>query len=229
MGYDFITDMLVLEFALDTQQIDTYRADNWLNRAAQSLAEALRLAASKELDVEFTELVTGFRLRNNSNGFFVDLYLYDNLSSGAGYAVAVSKEIGTLLKETETILKSCSCESACHSCLKHYRNQFVHGMLDRLAALDLLNWGVHGQLAPKLPLEMQKDYLNPLCRILEDSGYTIRVESTGIIISNQYQKKKVIIYPAMWVEPSNAGEIYLSDASLKYAKPYALQKIIDSF
>ena len=229
LGYDFITDMLVLEFALDTQQIDTYRADNWLNRAAQSLAEALRLAASKELDVEFTELVTGFRLRNNSNGFFVDLYLYDNLSSGAGYAVAVSKEIGTLLKETETILKSCSCESACHSCLKHYRNQFVHGMLDRLAALDLLNWGVHGQLAPKLPLEMQKDYLNPLCRILEDSGYTIRVESTEIIISNQYQKKKVIIYPAMWVEPSNAGEIYLSDASLKYAKPYALQKIIDSF
>ena len=179
--------------------------------------------------MEFTELVTGFRLRNNSNGFFVDIYLYDNLSSGAGYAVAVSREIGTLLKETETILKSCSCESACHSCLKHYRNQFVHGMLDRFAALDLLNWGVYGQLAPELSLEMQKDYLNPLCRILENSGYTVQMESTGIFVSDRCKKQRVIVYPAMWAEPSDIGIIYLSDASLKYAKPYAMQKIIDSF
>lgn len=44
LGYDFITDMLVLEFTIDVRIIDARRNDNpWLNRAAQSLAEALRL------------------------------------------------------------------------------------------------------------------------------------------------------------------------------------------
>ena len=66
-------------------------------RAAQSLAEALRIVASKELDIEFTELVTGYRLRQNEEGSFVDLYLYDSLSSGAGYAVSIESEIDSLL------------------------------------------------------------------------------------------------------------------------------------
>ena len=74
--------------------MDIHRTDNpWLTRAAQSLAEAFRLAASKELDVEFTELVTGYRIRTNAAGAFVDVYLYDSLSSGAGYAVSVADNI----------------------------------------------------------------------------------------------------------------------------------------
>ena len=49
LGYDFITDMLVLEFTIDDKIIDARRYDNpWLSRAAQSLAEALRLVASKK-------------------------------------------------------------------------------------------------------------------------------------------------------------------------------------
>ena len=48
LGYDFITDMLVLELTIDDKIIDARRYDNpWLSRAAQSLAEALRLVASK--------------------------------------------------------------------------------------------------------------------------------------------------------------------------------------
>ena len=102
LGYDFVTDMLVLEFALDDKLIDTHRKDNpWLSRAAQSLAEGLRLAASKYLDVEFDELVTGYRLRNNPEGTFVDIYLYDSLSSSAGYAVSAAEEIGALIKSLE--------------------------------------------------------------------------------------------------------------------------------
>ena len=40
--------------------------------------------------------------------------------------------------------------------------------------------------------------------------------------------KKVVVYPAMWVEPCAAGTIFVSDAYIKYAKPYAVQKILDS-
>ena len=82
LGYDFVTDMLVLEFALDRQQIEINPMRNsWLNRAGQSLAEALRLAACQELDIEFTELVTGYRVRQNQTGDFVDIYLYDTMTA----------------------------------------------------------------------------------------------------------------------------------------------------
>lgn len=146
LGFDFVTDMLVFEFELDKQTIASGRTDNmWIYRASQSLAEALRLAASKELDVEFTELVTGYRIRDNNKGAFVDIYLYDSLSSGAGYAVSVAEIARKLFDSIESMLTECDCGCACHKCLKHYRNQHVHGALDRFAALDLLRWGIYGK------------------------------------------------------------------------------------
>ena len=141
LGYDFITDMLVLEIALDKHKIDTNPEKNsWLHRAGQSLAEALRLAACQELDIEFTELVTGYRVRQGFENDFIDLYLYDSLSSGAGYAVSIEASIQSLLQKTRELLSGCKCDTACYQCLKHYRNQYYHGFLDRWAALQLLNW-----------------------------------------------------------------------------------------
>lgn len=230
LGYDFVTDMLVLEFALDKEKINVSKGDTlWLNRAAQSLSEALRLAACKELNVEFSELITGHRVRRNPSGVFVDIYLYDNLSSGAGYAVSVASEINTLLDRTEKLLERCDCESACHNCLKHYRNQFMHGNLDRFAALDLLRWGTQGSLVGSIPLKMQESFIAPLRNILDSSGYTISFEPAGIFVSSQARKKEIIIYPAMWTTPPNNGNIYISDILLKIARPYAVRKIMEAF
>lgn len=229
LGYDFVTDMLVLEFALDDRQIDAARKDNpWLSRAAQSLAEALRLTASQELDIEFTELVTGYRLRRNSKGSFVDIYLYDSLSSGAGYAVGVADVIETLLEKMEMLLSGCSCGGACHHCLKHYRNQYIHGMLDRFAALDLLHWGINGTIAREIPMYQQKNYIMPLVNILEESGCQLSFSDDKIIINKSGGKAtRLMVYPAMWIEPYQEGTVFISDAMIKFAKPYAVQKIIE--
>lgn len=228
LGYDFVTDMLVLEFAIDDRKIDVRRKDNpWLTRAAQSLAEALRLAASKYLDIEFTELVTGYRLRTNPTGSYIDIYLYDSLSSGAGYAVGVANEIEELLNQIEILLKGCSCSSACHDCLKHYRNQHVHGLLDRFAALQLLQWGKRGSIASAYSVEKQKQLLFPLKEILTNSGCTITMDADGIIAKNSKRQKRVVIYPAMWVEPKAKDTIFVSDAYIMYSKPYAVQKILE--
>ena len=228
IGYDFITDMLVLEIKLDEQKMDIHRTDNpWLTRAAQSLAEAFRLAASKELDIEFTELVTGYRIRTNNAGAFVDVYLYDSLSSGAGYAVSVADNIETLLNRIRELLASCDCGNACHKCLKHYRNQYVHGLLDRFAALELLDWGGNGELADSLTVEGQKALLLPLESILRVSGCTLLVTNNEIVAKHRGREVKLVVYPAMWKEPREDGTIYVSDAYIKYAKPYAVQKILN--
>ena len=42
------------------------------------------------------------------------------------------------------------------------------------------------------------------------------------------KQKKIVVYPAMWAEPNASDTIFVSDAYIKYAKPYAVQKILDN-
>lgn len=224
-----VTDMLVLEFALDRQLIDVSpQRNSWLNRAGQSLAEALRLAVCQELDIEFTELVTGYRIRQSRNGAFVDIYLYDSLSSGAGYAVSIESSMKALLSKTRELLTNCTCDSACHKCLKHYRNQYIHGTLDRKSALSLLDWGETGARAAALSHKEQEHLLHSLEQILQLSGIQLAMSGCPIWAEGRYARKKINIYPAMWARPRAEDTIFVSDVQLKYAKPYALKTILDS-
>lgn len=229
LGYDFVTDMLVLEIELDHEKINTKRDNIWLNRASQSLAEAFRLAACRELDVEFTELVTGYRYRQNKKGSFIDIYLYDSLSSGAGYAINAANNIDKLLDKVREILNGCNCESACYNCLKHYRNQFVHGILDRFAALDLLNWAQKGELHTRISKEKQIQLITPLVDILREMHYFIEFVGDQIYITHNNNRKEIVIYPSMLKQPDSKNIVYLSEAYLKYAKPYSLDAILSAF
>ena len=229
LGYDFVTDMLVLEIELDHEKINTKRDNIWLNRASQSLAEAFRLAACRELDVEFTELVTGYRYRQNKKGSFIDIYLYDSLSSGAGYAINAANNIDKLLDKVREILNGCHCESACYNCLKHYRNQFVHGILDRFAALDLLNWAQKAELHTRISKEKQIRLITPLVDILREMHYFIEFDGDQIYITHNNNRKEIVIYPSMLKQPSSKNIVYLSEAYLKYAKPYSLDAILSAF
>lgn len=226
LGYDFLTDMLVLEFEMDREYVNSSPQNLWTSRAAQSLAEALRLTASKELDVEFTELVSGYRQRHGASANYIDVYLYDSLSSGAGYCTKIGEQIGAILQKVESQLMSCTCSSACYHCLKHYRNQPLHGILDRFAALQLLQWGKDGTAAAPISTEKQIDYLLPLKEILRHSGIELNVEYEIVTVQKGNQKKQLLVYPAMWVPPTDTGVIAVSDAELQFAKPYALDQIV---
>lgn len=134
--------------------MDIHRTDNpWLTRAAQSLAEAFRLAASKEL--------------------------------------------------------------------------YVHGLLDRFAALELLEWGTSGKLAESLSVEEQHRLLLSLESILRVSGCTLVALDDGILVKRKGKERKLVVYPAMWKEPQQEDTVYVSNAYIKYAKPYAVQKILN--
>ncbi|WP_317383515.1 DEAD/DEAH box helicase [Anaerobiospirillum succiniciproducens] len=226
LGYDFITDMLVLEFTIDQSKIDiTSDERSWINRASQSLAEAIRLAASKLLDVEFTELVSGFRFRQGRSGAFVDIFLYDSLSSGAGYSSAAAERIEEILEGAENILRQCKCQSACSNCLKHYQNQYAHALFDRHEALHLLEWSKTGDLPESLALTEQQALLSSLKNIITNAGITLHMDEDKTIGESSKVRKKIVIYPAMWTLPYEENTVFISDALLKYAKPYALDHL----
>ena len=100
-------------------------------------------------------------------------------------------------------------------------------MLDRFAALELLRWGMQGVIASTFSIDQQKRFLAPLRNILNMSGCNISFNEGGIVAFRKENIKKVAVYPAMWVEPYEKGTIFVSDAYIKYAKPYAVQKILD--
>ena len=59
------------------------------------------------------------------------------------------------------------------------------------------------------------------------SGCNISYRGKKIIAKRRNHEKRVVVYPAMWAEPKEANTIFVSDAYIKYAKPYAVQKILD--
>lgn len=227
LGYELKTDMLVLEFRLDNAIINTRTHNNlWLTRAATSLAEALRLVAGKKMDIEFSELITGHRIRSGNENTYIDIYIYDSLSSGAGYSEHLSDVIEELLLDTLEYLKGCDCESACYSCLKHYRNQHKHARLDRNAAIDLLKWGINGDLPEALSVYMQSQLLHPIESILEEYGIEIIDKGNDMLLRHNALTKNVEVFPAMLRCEEGKRKIYVSDYMLKYAKPTAVERIV---
>ncbi len=107
--------------------------------AAVSLAIALRLALCQALGVESQEI--GWAVQNNKEqGIgYRDIYLFDSAAGGAGYVASAGFMIEALLSSAREILKQCSCDKACHSCLLDFGTQHHAEHLDRKAALDWLN------------------------------------------------------------------------------------------
>lgn len=214
LGCDFIADMLVLEIALPP---GVSASSSWTKRAARTLAEALRKTFCKLLDLDFDELIAGFRVRERQD--VVDVYLYDSLSSGAGYATGLAVSIGDALRETEKALDGCRCSSACFDCLKHYRNRFYHGSLDRFEALALLRWGRDASFPAPLSIEKQFAALLPLKRILKNNGIEISFDGEGVYATSERGVTRVVVHPEIAEMERRPGVFYATDSALKYDRP----------
>ena len=57
-------------------------------------------------------------------------------------------------------------------------------------------------------------------RPFSNTGSTLR----GFIVKRKGKERKLVVYPAMWKEPQQEDTVYVSNAYIKYAKPYAVQK-----
>lgn len=228
LGNQFRTDMVLYEIELNYNDIDV--TGMWIRRAGQTLAEAMTLAGGRLLDIEFNEIKSGYRIRYNDDiqKAFVDVFLFDSLSSGAGYCAALADRTEKLMEETRKILTTCpkSCDSACHECLMHFWNQRVHGHLDRFAALDLLNWCQYSILSRSLSYEEQDRLIEPLKHF--EPEFSVTSDGQRHFINAGTQEREIVVYPAMW-NKHNAqipvGSVAVSDKLLKYALPKAYVEI----
>jgi hypothetical protein len=181
LGHVFATDLLLMRMtvqppmATDTNNLVVLRT---LEDAAYSIAEALRLAASRhpQLDLDPSEFGAGFRIVPSGNAeghLFIDIYLYDTLAGGAGYAELAGQYLDDILRDVLKLLENCPahCDRACESCLSHYHNQHLRDRLDRFVGAQLLRYAMSGEIPPEAPLPTQAANLQGLARLLELDGF----------------------------------------------------------
>lgn len=148
LGTDFITDIVLISLTVDEPLVLTpsYFATQI---ALRTLSEALTKAACDVLGIESTELQGEYRpalTELGSQGKQVEIYLYDTLPGGAGFARQVRDRAAEILAKALSILEKCpaNCERSCYRCLRSYKNKFEHDLLDRYIGAFLLKYLLTG-------------------------------------------------------------------------------------
>lgn len=176
LGYGFASDVLVMRIPLTAplrfNPVQTTERTP-VAYALQSLAEAVVLGISQELDIDIREISAGYRFMRQSDDHHADLFVYDTLAGGAGYATLAGRSFDSVLNRAESLLKNCTCSTSCDKCLRHYANRFHHAVLDRNLALELLNFVRDGAIPIRPDLDAQRETLNPLREMLQLAGWEV--------------------------------------------------------
>jgi len=144
LGTDFISDVLLIAFRVDSPL--TLRPEYESTRVSlRTLCEALTLQAGRILGLGTGELQAEFRPALTPAGRLgseAEVYMYDTLPGGAGFSQRVGGLGLSLFEQTLTLLESCpaNCDASCYRCLRSYKNQYEHGLLDRHIAASLLRY-----------------------------------------------------------------------------------------
>jgi hypothetical protein len=202
LGHIFKTDLLLLRFSIESP-IVTDTANPVVLRALEdslySIAEALRLSASrhKQLDLDPSEFGAGFRIVPSleTDVTYLDVYLYDTLSGGAGYAELAGRNLTEILDDVQKLLEYCpsQCERSCESCLRHYHNQHLRERLDRRVAAQLLRYARIGELPFEESARKQAADLAALQRLLELDGFRCTEEAGPIPVLIEKDGKRLAV------------------------------------
>ncbi|MCZ2152958.1 MAG: DUF1998 domain-containing protein [Bryobacterales bacterium] len=149
--------------------------------ALRTASEALAKAACQLLELEEQELQAEFRpalTENGQRGIEAEIYLYDTLPGGAGFAKQAGRLGKSLFERAVDILEQCpdNCDRSCYRCLRSYKNKFEHELLDRHVGAALLRHALNGEPMALPPNRVQHS-LDKLYYDLQRSGEgTISVE-----------------------------------------------------
>ena len=174
LGHRFLTDVLVMRLRFDAPfqcSVSTPAGQ----AALTTLAEALCLAASRVLQIEEGEIAGHWAPVPGEDGAQADVYIYDKLAGGAGYAREIGDpaQLTRIFSVAEGLLSGCGCASSCYDCLRSYQNQFYHSRLDRHLGLALIEHIIRDGRLPTFDASTRERLIKPVEALLElkEMGY----------------------------------------------------------
>lgn len=149
LGTDFISDVLLVSVRVE-DPLTLKPGFLATDVAMRTLCEALTIAATSLLEIDATELQAEYRpalTPGGGQGLEAEIYLYDTLSGGAGFARRVAELDLVVFERALLLLESCpeDCDRSCYRCLRSFRNRFEHDLLDRHLGASLLQYALTGQ------------------------------------------------------------------------------------
>lgn len=229
IGGTFNTDMVLFQIEANADEVCSDYNNPWLREATESLSEAFRLAAVSLLDIDFGELCVGSRRRFAGSTTYIDIYLFDALSSGAGYSslLADEKTIDRLLEEARHILSDCDCERACLRCLKHFKNKRSHRLLNRFAALDLLDYAMSGVVQSNCRNTATRLFQPLRTALQEEHVFVERINGMCMDISRNGKVASIRIIPDMTVKPRHSTDLIMWESEIEQNLPMAFDSAIN--
>ena len=102
-----------------------------------NIGESLRTAATRLLDMGQNDLQILLVRKADDK---LDMLIYDPMPGGSGLLEQMLARWQELIATAKELLAGCvqGCETACYACLKTFRNQFHHELLNRHDALELM-------------------------------------------------------------------------------------------
>jgi hypothetical protein len=223
LGYSFESDVLLVRFPLEAPL-----RFNPLNRrerqpmadALQSVCEGLVLAISRVLDIDRREINAGYRFTRMDGAYLADVFVYDAISGGAGYATMARAVFDRVFEALETLLARCDCSASCDKCLRSYGNRLHHGALDRFLALDLVRFIRSGACPPAFSPAEQARELLPLVRMLQMEGWCVEC-GESIVATRGGHRVTLAAFPSL-LDP---GALGLAERPPAFAfSPYELSR-----
>lgn len=163
LGTDFITDILLISIRVEPP-LSLSPGVLATDVALRTVCEAIAKAACLRMELEEKELQAEYRpalTESGRDGFEAEIYLYDTLPGGAGFARRAA-EIGMDIFYTALeILTKCpeKCDRSCYRCLRSYRNKNDHDLLDRHLGSALLQYMISG-VFPEIEKKRQERLIN---------------------------------------------------------------------
>lgn len=235
-GFSFHSDITVLRVKF-TGDLKLEYDEPWFETACQSLSEALVIGATRTLTIDPRELSGNYRVLgptvedvNIGITGYVEFFLYDTTSGGAGFSSNVFERFEEVLRTTKILLSECECEQSCPSCLRTYTNRIWHEKLDRNLALDLLNYLSTGTLPvpSKSRTKIFIDRLDKTLKLMNNNLQTKRQnESANLIVNLNGKQVRLILKSCMTQTPIPTNSvIYASEFDVLHSLPTVAGRII---
>jgi len=178
-----------------------------------SFGYALLRASAVYLQIDPTELAMGvqpYQIEDEWGTNYIggNIYIYDTLPGGAGYARTIANNLSSILNKARDLTQECpeNCETACYRCLMDYNNQRYHSLLDRRLAGDVLSYVLDGAI-PTLTIEQEELLLGRL-QYFVTQGCSVQLFSDDahgfFAIVELADKRKAIVKPIHTLSTGNS-------------------------